>query len=92
MLAPFGYARGVKAVEPIAVIVDALSPDLGPAMARASVLGVAARLGLSSPLLPHDIERLLDALSPGLTVFLGRDAADDIVAQLRADLALGGHP
>lgn len=82
----------MKAVEPIAAIVDALSPDLGPAMARASVSGVAARLGLSSPLQPRDVERLLDALSPGLTVFIGRDAAEDIVAQLRADLALGGRP
>jgi hypothetical protein len=80
----------VKSGEPIAVIVDALAPDLGHAMARASVLGVASRLGLREPLRPHDVARLLEALAPGLGVFVGREAADDVIGQLRAALGVGG--
>ncbi len=75
--------------DPIAVIVDALSPDLGPTMARASVEGIAVRLRLTKPLAPDDVARLLDALAPGLAVFVGRPAAEQTLANLRNRFARG---
>ena len=80
----------LEAVDPIRTIVDHLAGDLGPAMARASVAGVAARLGLTPPLAPRDLACLLDALAPGLAVFVGREQAEQTLVELRARLGVGG--
>ena len=69
---------------------DVFAGDLGPAMARASVAGVAARLGLTPPLAPRDLACLLDALAPGLAVFVGREQAEQTLVELRARLGVGG--
>jgi hypothetical protein len=81
----------VQVVDPIPMIAEALARDLGPAMARASVDGVAARLGLVPPFRPEDTTRLLDALAPGLAVFVGREVAEQTLADLRTRLGLGGE-
>jgi hypothetical protein len=79
----------LEAADPIGTIVAHLADDLGPAMARTSVAGVAARLGLKPPLAPRDLARLLDALAPGLAVFVGRAHAEQTLVELRALLGLG---
>jgi hypothetical protein len=82
----------LEAVDPIRTIIDHLAGDLGPAMARASVAGIASRLGLEPPLAQRDVARLLDALAPGLAVFIGRARAELALAELRALLGVEGAP
>ena len=83
----FRYAAPVRGDAAIRVLIDALSPDLGAAMARASVTGIARRLGLEGATLTEaDLARLFQALEPGLAVFVGRDPAARLLAQVRARL------
>ncbi len=74
----------------MALIVDALATDLGRTMARASVEGIAARLGLKAPLTRDEQATLLRALSPGLAVFVGKAAAEQTLFEVHVRLGLGG--
>jgi hypothetical protein len=80
-------STGPRAVPPRAVdaIVDALAKYIGPNMARTSVHGQCAKLGLSLDSGRLDqLEALVEALCPGLNVFIGRDKAKDVRAELIA--------
>jgi hypothetical protein len=77
----------------LAIVVRALSPYVGPTMAGASVRGLCEKLGLDADHLPHDhLERLLDAIAPGLDVYVGREKARAVVSEIRAAVgAQEGH-
>jgi len=70
------------------IIVRGLAPYVGGNMARAAVEGHAHKLGLrGSELDPSGVDALLDTLSPGLHVFIGREKTVQIVAEIRATIA-----
>jgi hypothetical protein len=73
-------------------IVRALTPYLGMTMAAASARGVCEKLGLNRHKLePGEVKQLLDALAPGLNVFVGRDRAGLVVREIWKELeALDG--
>jgi hypothetical protein len=68
------------------VIARALSPFLGENMARAAVRSNAQKLGLSGAPAADDCERLLAALRPGLSVFVGREKTDRVLDDVRREL------
>jgi hypothetical protein len=72
--------RGRSAVN---VVVEALAPYLGGNMARAVVRGQALKLGLSATLDGPDLDRLLEAMAPGLAVFVGRDKTRMLTAEIQ---------
>jgi hypothetical protein len=75
----------------LAIVVRELTPFLGANMARASAKMHCEKLGLAGPeLTAADVERLLEALAPGLRVFLGKDRTADALHLVRSSLASGG--
>ena len=73
--------------EVIALATRVLTPSVGEHMARAAVRAHVDRLGLTSEQLSEDeIERLLEGLSKGLVVFVGRQVSQRVVAELREAL------
>ncbi len=68
---------------PIDIVVAALAPYLGSNMARAAVNGQTFKLHLSPTLEGKDLDRLLDALMPGLGVFVGRDKTREVADEIR---------
>lgn len=77
---------GMDALDAIARV---LAPYLGENMARAAVRGHAQRLGLRGERPAEgEIERLLDALGPGLGVFVGRDKTQRILDEVRGALGV----
>jgi hypothetical protein len=79
--------------EVIAVLVSALSPYIGAAMASASARGLCERLALGDGLLSRaEVARLIDALAPGLHVFAGKERTRVVIDQIWSAIdALGGH-
>lgn len=77
----------------LAIVVRELSPYLGANMASAATKMHCEKLGLLAPQLTSaDVERLLDALVPGLRVFLGKDKTEDALYLVRKALASEGGP
>ena len=79
-------------VPALAIVVQALTPYVGPTMAGASVRGICERLGLDPATLHgNQLEKLLQALEPGLDVYVGKEKARRVVSEVRAAVAaLGG--
>ncbi len=74
----------------LATIIRELTPYLGATMARAAALTNSEKLGLFAPeLTAAQIDQLLDALSPGLHVFLGKKKTEDALHLVRRALATG---
>jgi hypothetical protein len=66
------------------VIVRVLAPYLGENMARAAVRGHAEKLGLRpARLADRDVESLLQAVQPGLVVFVGREKTLQLLDEVR---------
>jgi hypothetical protein len=77
----------------IAVLVQALSPYIGAAMASASARGLCERLALGGSLSRAEVARLIEALEPGLHVFAGKERTRVVIDEIwRAIDALGGDP
>jgi hypothetical protein len=75
----------------ITIVVAAISPYVGATMAGASVRGFCTRLGLDGPALDRaQVTRLLDALAPGLDVYVGKEKAAIVVREIWAALDLQG--
>ena len=77
----------------MAVFVAELSPTIGPTMAGATSRVLCERfLRDTAPLNPRGIAAVLDALEPGLHVFVGKEKTPAVIASIRAALqALGGR-
>jgi hypothetical protein len=75
------------------ILVRALSPYVGPTMAGASVRGLVERLGFGGSLARSQVEHIVDALAPGLHVYVGKQKAQAVVREVWIALdALGGDP
>jgi hypothetical protein len=73
------------------VIARVLVPYLGDAMARAALQVNRQKLGLRGPTLSAvELERLLDALTPGLHVFIGHERTQRMLDEIRGALGGGG--
>jgi hypothetical protein len=65
------------------VVVDAMVPLVGATMAQASVRGVCERLALSDGQISREqMRKLLEELTPGLHVFIGRAKAESLLASI----------
>jgi hypothetical protein len=78
----------------IAILVRALSPYVGTTMAGASVRGVCGRLAVEGMALDRvRIQTILDALGPGLHVYVGKEKTQNVLREIWSALdALGGEP
>jgi hypothetical protein len=73
------------------VIARVLVPYLGDAMARAALHVNRQKLGLLGPKLSDaELERLLEALTPGLHVFVGHEVTARLLGEVREALRGGG--
>jgi hypothetical protein len=69
------------------VVARALAPYVGENMARAAVDGQCAKLGLTGALDDAQVDALLAVLAPALGVFVGRDKALGVLAEVRRAVA-----
>ena len=93
-LAPWLVLTTAAKDQVIAILVRALSPYVGATMASASVRGLCEKLRLESAKVGRrEVEGLLDALAPGLHVYIGKEKARTVVTEIWTALdALGGDP
>jgi hypothetical protein len=74
--------------EIVQAFVEALAPYIGAAMAGASVRGQCDKLGIDGDgVTDAEIEALVEAVTPGLHVFVGADKTAVVIGELRASLA-----
>ena len=67
----------------LAILVRALSPYVGATMASASVRGLCEKLHLDGAKLARpEVQGLIDALAPGLHVYIGKEKAKSVVQQI----------
>lgn len=72
----------------VAAIVRVLGPYVGSTMAKASALGTCEKLGFRSDRIDRaHLPQIVEALAPGLGVFVGRDKAKGVVDTLNAELS-----
>ncbi|MGD8894810.1 MAG: hypothetical protein PVJ73_02140 [Acidobacteriota bacterium] len=74
--------------EALQVIVDVMAPYIGDTMARSATEAHCQKLGIptDSPLSSEHLESLLGKLSGGLNIFLGREKAAAVIADVRSAL------
>jgi hypothetical protein len=82
---------GTRREEVLSAIVRELGQYVGASMAGASARMHMEKLRLGAVLSAAELNRLLDALAPGLHVFLGRRKTEDVVYLIRKAL-LEGSP
>ena len=73
----------------IDIVVATLAPYLGENMARAAVRGQRDKLKLGPDLPGRELDLLLEAMGPGLSVFVGREKTKEIAAAIRAAVGNG---
>ena len=73
--------------EAVEVMVRAMAPYIGDTMARSATEAHCQRLGIAATMSRDQVETLLGKLGGGLNIFLGRDKAASVIAEVRAALA-----
>ena len=79
-------SKGGPASSRFEQVVQALAPYLGENMARSAVRGHREKLGLHPDLPGGELEVLIGALSPGLSVFVGREKTKEVTDGIRTAL------
>ncbi len=70
----------MRTADALQTIIEAVAPYVGDTMARASTLAHCRRLGIGEPSVEAtDLEKLLQGLSNGLNVFIGRARSAEAV-------------
>jgi len=72
--------------EAVDVMVKAMAPYIGDTMARSATEAHCQRLGIAATMGRDELEALLGKLGGGLNIFLGRDKAASVIAEVRAAL------
>ncbi len=87
-------AEDVRTAAALDAITRAVAPYIGDTMARASTLAHARKLGIAEPTVTAaKVEALLQALSNGLNVFVGKArSAEAMRSAWEALAALGEDP
>ncbi len=75
--------------EVVHVMVEVMAPYIGDTMARSATEAHCQKLGIpmGSPVSSEQLESLLGKLTGGLNIFLGRDKAAAVIADVRSALA-----
>ncbi len=75
------------ASEAMQVMVRVMSPYIGDTMARSAAEAHCQKLGIGSgPMSEQQLGALLAKLGAGLNIFLGREKAATVIAEVRRDL------
>ncbi len=75
------------ASEAVQVMVRVMSPYIGDTMARSAAEAHCQKLGVGSgPLSEEQLEALLGKVGAGLNIFLGREKAATVIAEVRREL------
>ncbi len=76
------------ATEAVQVMVRVISPYIGDTMARSAAEAHCQKLGIGSgPISGDQLEAVLGKVGSGLNIFLGRDKAATVIAEVRRQLA-----
>ncbi len=79
------------ATEAVQVMVRVISPYIGDTMARSAAEAHCQKLGIGQgPISDDQIEAMLGKVGSGLNIFLGRDRAASVIAEVRRQLAQAG--
>jgi hypothetical protein len=83
-----GAQRGIATQDAMQVITAALVPYVGRTMAEASLRMHCERLGIhaNGTLADGDLERLMGRLAGALSVFVGPQTTDTVLADIRRGL------
>ena len=74
----------------VQTIAEGLSPFIGQMMAQSSIQLHCKRLGIDTSRIDgSQIEQLLQQLSLGLNIFIGRDKTEVILRDIRASIGRG---
>jgi hypothetical protein len=78
----------MKNVAVLQVITEAITPYIGAMMARSSVEVHCKRLGIDGDqnVTSSQINELLKNLALGLNIFIGREKADSLIANIKTSL------
>ena len=70
----------MRTADALQIITRALTPHVGETMARTATLAHCRKLGIGEPFVQtSDVERLLQGLSNGLNVFVGKARSAEAV-------------
>ncbi len=73
--------------EAVQVMVKVMSPYIGDTMARSAAEAHCQKLGVGEgPMSDQQLETLLAKVGAGLNIFLGREKAATVIAEVRRDL------
>ncbi len=76
------------ATEAVQVMVKVISPYIGDTMARSAAEAHCHKLGIGSgPISADQLEAVLGKVGSGLNIFLGREKAATVIAEVRRQLA-----
>jgi hypothetical protein len=79
------------ASEAVQVMVKVMSPYIGDTMARSAAEAHCQRLGVGSgPISQDQLEAVLGKVGAGLNIFLGRERAATVIAEVRRQLVQAG--
>ncbi|HVO11752.1 MAG TPA: hypothetical protein VMX54_13510 [Vicinamibacteria bacterium] len=79
------------ASDAVQVMVRVMSPYIGDTMARSAAEAHCRRLGVGAgPLSDQQLEALLVKVGGGLNIFLGREKAATVIAEVRRELQQTG--
>ena len=74
--------------EAVSVMVRVIAPYIGDTMARSAAEAHCQKLGVTGGnVTPEQLEALLGRLGGGLNIFLGREKATAVIAEVRRALA-----
>jgi hypothetical protein len=74
----------------VETIVDAISPYIGQMMAQSSIQLHCKRLGIdASRIQGSQVEQLLQQISLGLNIFIGREKTESVMRDIRAAVGRG---
>jgi hypothetical protein len=77
----------MKTSETVQAIVKVLTPYIGSTMARSATEAHCQKLGIADTMSPDRLEALVGKIGGGLNIFLGRDKAASVIAEIRGALA-----
>lgn len=76
----------MQVAEVLENVAQVVAPVLGETMARSAAKAHCERLGVSGEMTPEQVAALVDKMGMGLNVFVGREKAQTVVAELRRRL------
>ncbi len=73
--------------EAVDAMVKVMAPYIGDTMARSATEANCQKLGIAGTMSRDQMEALLAKIGGGLNIFLGRDKAASVIAEMRGALA-----